>query len=77
MVLRWSAPRPLDHQNDNDFDIFSTHFSASVLKHKNDSPKWSWKLPGEVKQRFWASEGSILRSIFESFCDMPEMEKSS
>ena len=62
MERPWSTPRPPDHQSDHHFDTFSTHFSASVLKHKNDSPKWSWKLPGEVKQRFYASEGSILMS---------------
>ena len=49
------------------FDIFSIHFSASALKHKKDCRNRSWEVPGDAQQRFWASEGSILRSIFESF----------
>ena len=73
MVLPRSGTRPPDHQNDSHFDTFSIHFSASVLKHKNECFKGSGKLPGEVYHGFWASEGSILRSIFESFLEMPKM----
>ena len=72
MVLPRSGTRPPDYQNDSHFDTFSIHFSASVLKHKNDCLKWCWKLPGEVYQRFWASEGIILGSIFEPFRNMPK-----
>ena len=44
-------------QNVHQLDFFSTHFSASILKPKTDSPNRSWELPREYSGDFGAQKG--------------------